>query len=245
MVRSLLLLSAFHAPLEVVHEPLGVHKPEAGKHGREKSKGYNHQPTGEHVLKCFADQKQADEMGPWELPCDCIYSLYDKKLIFRLWWNIFLLQRSLFLYGKRKKNAHLSCLWKVFRFILETVRGRTWQCSGPTARACSPYEVVTHLEQTWHLSPVWWLITWMVERPALRVSQGAVIFGVHLQLCLGQWNPLLMGWENTDEASEGLHTSGPSTAFPISKRQADNIGTYTSISGRRGNLLVWGKRWKV
>lgn len=123
MVRSLLLLSAFHAPLEVVHEPLGVHKPEAGKHGREKSKGYNHQPTGEHVLKCFADQKQAAEAGPWELPCDCRYSLYDKKQIFRLWWNMFLLQHSLSLYGKRKKNTHLSCLWKVLRSILETVRG--------------------------------------------------------------------------------------------------------------------------
>lgn len=114
----------FKAPLEVVHEPLGVYKPEAGKHGREKSKGYIHQLTGEHVLKCFADQKQTAEPGPWELPCDCSYSLYDKKLIFRLWWNMFPLQHSLFLYGKRKKNTHLLCLWKVLWSTLESVRGR-------------------------------------------------------------------------------------------------------------------------
>lgn len=111
--------------------------------------------------------------------------------------------------------------------------GEDWQCSGPIARACSSYQVVAHLEQTWHLSPYWWLVTWTMERAALRVSQGAVISGVHPQLCLGQWNPLLVDWENSDESSEGLHTSAPSPAFPISKREADNIGTHTSIAGRR------------
>lgn len=119
-------------------------------------------------------------------------------------------------------------------------QGEDWQCPGPTARACSSYHVVTHLEHTWPLSPVWWLLTWMVERPALRISLGAVISGIHPQLCLGQWNPLLVGWESTDESSEGLHTSAPTTFFPISKRQADNIGTYTSIAGRRGKICRCG-----
>lgn len=90
MVRSLLFLSAFQPPLEVVHERLGVRKPVAEKHDCGKSTGYNYQPTSEHVLKCFADQRWTAEPGPWELPCDHGYSLYDKKLIFKPRWNIFL-----------------------------------------------------------------------------------------------------------------------------------------------------------
>lgn len=69
-MTSLLFISTFQAPLEVVHEPLGVHKPKAEKHGSGKSKEYNNQPTGKHVLKCFADQMQTAELGLWELPCD-------------------------------------------------------------------------------------------------------------------------------------------------------------------------------
>jgi len=54
------------------------------------------------VLKCFADQRRTAEPGPWELPCDHSYSLYDKKLIFELRWNVFLLQHNLFFQGKAK-----------------------------------------------------------------------------------------------------------------------------------------------
>lgn len=70
--------------------------------GSGKSKGYNNQPTGKHVLKCFADQRRNAEPGPWELPCDHSYSLYYKKLIFKLRWNVLLLQLNLFLQGKGK-----------------------------------------------------------------------------------------------------------------------------------------------
>lgn len=79
-----------------------MHNPETEKHGSGKSKGYNHQPAGKHVLKCFADQRQTAEPGPWEMPCNLSYSLYDKKLIFRLRWNAFLLQHNLVLQGKDK-----------------------------------------------------------------------------------------------------------------------------------------------
>lgn len=74
------------------------------------------------MLKCFADQRQTPGPGPWKLPCDHSYSFYDKKLIFKLRWSIFLLQHNLFLQGEGKGGEDWQHVVAIFAQDLLKIR---------------------------------------------------------------------------------------------------------------------------